>query len=134
MPGLLAAQVRATTQHFFEDVTVTDGFASEAQTFGLKRALESEIRHRRADYAPAVQMARGFQKSCHGQQHAVAVHVASAGAHKHGAVRITVKSHAERSARVDHFLTQGFRMQRTATIINIAAVRLIVNSDYVGAE
>src|ERR1700721_2477543 len=62
--GLLTAQIRAAAQHFFEDVTV------------------------------AAQLAGGFEITRRSQQYAVAIHVASAGAYKHGAVGVTVKRHA----------------------------------------
>src|SRR6202022_4704371 len=45
VPGLFAAQIRAATQHLFEDVAVADGYTSEANAFCFESALQAQIRH-----------------------------------------------------------------------------------------
>src|SRR3979490_2268077 len=60
--------------------------------------------------------------------------MASAGAHEHGAVGVTVKGHAQRGVRFDHFLLKIFRMERAAAVVNISSVGLVVDRNHFGAE
>jgi len=120
--GLFAADYVATAKHFFEDVAIADGGASESDAFAGENALEAEIGHGGGNDAIAFEFVLGFEVTGHGEENAIAVDDFAGFADKEGAVGIAIEGHAELSALGEHAFLEAIEMKRAAAGVDVAAI------------
>ena len=132
--GLFAADDVAAAQHFFEDIAIADGSASERDAFAGEDAFEAEIGHGRGDDAVAFELVLGFEVARDGEKNAIAVDDFAGFADEEGAVGIAIEGHAELSALGEHALLQTIEMERAAAGVDVAAIGRYAHRDDFGAE
>ena len=134
MPGLFAADLGAGFDKLFEDVFVSYIGSYEINVFGLKRDLEADVAHYGCHNCRVSEFAVALQKIRHYPQRGVAIDDLAAFIDKQCTVSVAIKSHAEIRTCCDDLSLQMFEMQRTAILIDISPVRLVVNGDDIGPD
>ncbi len=132
--GLFAADDVAAAEHFFENVAVADGGASERNAFAGQRAFEAEIGHGSGDHAIPFELVLRFEVTRDGKENAIAVDDFAGFANEEGSVGIAIEGDTELGALGDDALLQAFEMERTAAGIDVAAIGGDAHLDDVGAE
>jgi hypothetical protein len=132
--GLFASEDVAAAEHFLENIAIADGSAGERDAFAGEDALEAEIGHGRGDDAIALEFILGFEMTGDGEENAIAVDDFSGFADEESAVGIAIKGDAKTGAFGDDALLQTLEMERTAAVVDVAAVGGNAHGDDVGAE
>ena len=134
MAGLFATDDVTASEHFFENVAVANGGASERNAFTGQDEFEAEIGHGSGNDAIALEFVLGFEVASDGEENAIAVDDFAGFANEEGAVGIAIEGHTELGALGDHALLQAFEMERAAAGIDVAAIGGDAHLDDVGAE
>jgi len=132
--GLLATDDVAAAEHFFENIAIADGSAGECNAFAGEDAFKAKIGHGSGDNTIAFELILRFEMTSDGQENSVAVDDFPGFADEDGAIGITIESDTEPAALGDDALLQTFEMQRSTTIIDVAAIRGHAHGDNVRAE
>jgi hypothetical protein len=131
---LFAAEDVAAAEHFLENIAIADGSASEGDSFAGENALETEIGHGSGDDAIALELVLRFEMTGDGEENAIAVDDFSGFANEKSAVGIAIEGDAKTGAFCDDALLQALEMERTAAVVDVAAVWGDTHGDDVGAE
>lgn len=132
--GLLATDDVAAAEHFFENIAIADGSAGEGDAFAGEDAFEAEIGHGSGDNTVAFELILRFEMTSDGQKNAVAIDDFPGLADEKCAIGIAIESDTEPAALRNDALPQTFEMQRSTTIIDVAAIRGDAHGDDVRAE
>ena len=132
--GLLAADDVAAAQHFLENVAIADGSAGERDAFAGENAFEAEIGHGSGDDAIARELVLGFEVTRDGEENTIAVDDFPRFADEEGAIGIAIEGDTKTSAFGDDAFLQTFEMERTAAIVDVAAVGRYAHGENIRAE
>lgn len=132
--GLLATDDVAAAEHFFENIAIADGSAGESDAFAGEDTFESKIGHGSGDNTVAFELILRLEMTSDGEEDAVAVDDFPGLADEEGAIGIAIESDPKPAALRNDPLLQAFEMQRSTTIIDVAAIRGHAHGDDICAE
>ena len=134
MAGLLTAEGVAVLGHVLVDEAVADLRLLIADTGGVERLIKAEVRHDgRHDLVADELTVLGHVLPAEIHD-LVAVHEISLMVDGEAAVRVTIEGEANIAALIHHIFLQTLDMRGAAVIVNVKAVRLVVNDVRIGAE
>ena len=134
MAGLFAAEDVAALEHFFENVAITNISAGQGDIFAGEDTFEAEIGHGGGDNAIARQFILGFEITRDGEKNAIPVDNGTVRRDKESAIGVAIKGDTECGAFDGNALLQFFEVERAAACVDIAAIGLGADADYVTAE
>ena len=124
MPRLFATEGCTDALHFFEHVLITNVGTQHLNSGSLEGKFQSHVRHSRRHDRRLGERTVRLHLTRRQEQNGIAVYHLSLGIAKQRAVGIAVKSNADVKGPVlvRHEARQGFRVQRTATVIDVLTV------------
>ncbi len=122
MSGLLAAQHCAGPPHLFQNVFIAHRCAQHLDAGLAQRDLQSHVRHGGSNHGIVRQIAALLQLAREQKHHRVAVDDVPIAVGKEGAISIAIKADPKIGFAANHFAGHRFRIQRSAILVNVAAV------------
>jgi hypothetical protein len=132
--GLFTAEDAAALEHFFENVAIADVGTSQRNIFMRKDAFETEVGHGSGDDAITRKFILGYEITRDPEKYSVTVDDFSIGRNEEGSVCVAIEGDSEGGAFGRNTLLQLFKMKRTASGIDVAAVGFRGDANDVAAE
>ena len=127
MAGLFPAEVIAFDHHPLQQVPVTHSRSNQADAGARQRQFQAKIAHDGSDHRLLGEQALAVKIERKRRHDVIAVDDIPLFTNKNGAVGIAVKRNPKVSTMFFHRLLEQRRMDGSASVVDVHAVRLIAN-------
>ena len=134
MAALLAADAAAVLGHVLVNILITDGGLGVADTLFVKGLVQTEVGHHGRDDGIVHQLAVFLQVAAIDVQDVVAGDDIALLVHAQAAVRVAIVGKADVEMILDHELLQALDVSGTGIVVDVQAVRLVVDDVGVGTQ